>query len=77
MQTFGGPLRKKGFDDLGAVDWGSVPDDKQLSFDLAHQHLQERYHLFGFICSLLCLHNDSPFRRDPPNRRKVIPRQRH
>ncbi len=38
MEPFGRSLREKLFDHLGAMDWGTIPNDEEFAFDLAQQH---------------------------------------
>ena len=69
--------RQEGRDGLVAVDGRPIPNDQQLTTNMAQQMLQEAHDLWSFERMRLHLDQQLPLRGDPANHREMIPRQGH
>ena len=77
MEPFGRTSREKVLDRLRPVDRCAIPDHQELAGNLAQQEAQEAHDGLRIIGMVLRLHEESPIRGDPANRREMIPGQLH
>jgi hypothetical protein len=60
QESLGGPSGQKGFDLLGPMDGGAIPNHQQLPGDLAQEQPQEPHDIFRPLGMVLHLHHQSP-----------------
>jgi hypothetical protein len=76
MQALAHRTREKLLDHLRTMDGRAIPNEKQLTWDLAQQ-LDKPHDILGLIGSLLHVHEKPSLWGDPSDRGKMIAGQLH
>jgi len=72
MNTFGSSFCQKVFDDLTAMNRGTVPNDQQFAGNLSQEQLQKANYIWAFVGMVLGLHVYLAFRGDGANGREMV-----